>query len=77
MQNKIRIVGNRKEPAVEFFASAKHLIQGANFNDETQKLLGMNNRFFPKGVYHYKTNEEANIHWETEIIRNIARKIKS
>ncbi|MGH9898332.1 MAG: hypothetical protein ACRD4L_05725 [Pyrinomonadaceae bacterium] len=58
----MKIVGHRKEPVITFSASAEKLLEGARFNDELQKLPTGRETFFPKGVYHYKTHQEADQH---------------
>lgn len=74
----MKIVGNRKEPEITFHATAENLKRCCEFNDEMikfQKALGFNG-FLPKGVYHYKTHEEANKHWDQCIINKVIQKHK-
>ena len=54
----MRAVG-RKIPPVTFSASPDLLSEGARFNDAMQELSG---RWtcIPKGVYRFKSHEEAN-----------------
>ena len=73
----MRTVGNRKEPVIEFHASSEKLIEGALFNDETHKLARGSMSIFPKGVYHYKTHEEANRHWEQQCAAEILRQSRA
>lgn len=56
----MRIVGHRKEPAISFSASAALLIEGARFNDETHRLPTGDSSFMPKGVFRFKTHDDAN-----------------
>lgn len=58
----MRTVGHRKEPPITFSASAALLVEGARFNDETHRLPTGNTTFIPKGIYRFKTLEEANRH---------------
>lgn len=71
----MKVVGKRKEPEIVFHASSIKLKEGAIFNDETQKILGKKIGFFKKGVYHYKTHEQANKHWEESIIQGVIKRL--
>jgi hypothetical protein len=56
----MRTVGTRKERAITFNASAELLTEGARFNDELQRLPTGGQTFIPKGLYRFRTHEEAN-----------------
>lgn len=56
----MRTVGCRKERPIAFSASAQLLVEGARFNDEVHRLPTGNRTFMPKGVYRFRTFEEAN-----------------
>lgn len=56
----IRIVGCRKEPQITFSASGDLLAEGARFNDEIHRLPSGKQGFIPKGLYRFKSHEEAN-----------------
>lgn len=56
----MRIVGHRKEQPITFSASAALLVEGARFNDEIHRLPTGNLTFIPKGVYRFKSFDEAN-----------------
>ncbi|MEK7816184.1 MAG: hypothetical protein AAB294_05115 [Pseudomonadota bacterium] len=58
----MRTIGHRKEPPITFSASAALLVEGARFNDETHRLPTGDTTFIPKGVYRFKTPEEADRH---------------
>lgn len=58
----MRTIGHRKEPPITFSASATLLAEGARFNDEIHRLPTGDRTFIPKGVYRYKSFEEANRH---------------
>lgn len=58
----MRTVGHRKEQPITFSASAALLVEGARFNDETHRLPTGDTTFIPKGVYRFKTLEEADRH---------------
>lgn len=69
----MKTVGRRKEHPVSFSASAELLAEGARFNDGLHRLPGGGATFVPKGVYHFKTHEEANRHAETCLAQGMAR----
>lgn len=56
----MRTVGHRKEKPITFSASAALLAEGARFNDEIHRLPTGNQTFIIKGVYRFKSFEEAN-----------------
>lgn len=56
----MRIVGNRKQRAISISARTDLLIEGAHFNDEIHRKPGGKTTCIPKGVYRFKTHEQAN-----------------
>lgn len=56
----MRIIGHRKEHPITFSASAALLVEGARFNDEIHRLPTGSQTFIPKGVYRFKSFQEAN-----------------
>lgn len=56
----MRIVGHRKQRPISFAANGELLVEGARFNDEIHRLPGGSVTCIPKGVYRFKTHEEAN-----------------
>ncbi len=60
----MRIIGSRRERPISFSASALLLAEGARFNDELHRLPTGNTGFIPKGVYRFRSHEEANRQWE-------------
>lgn len=58
----MRTIGHRKEHPITFSASATLLAEGARFNDEIHRLPTGNTTFIPKGIFRFKTHEEANRH---------------
>jgi len=56
----MRIIGRRREQPITFFASAALLVEGARFNDEIHRLPTGGQTFIAKGVYRFKSFEEAN-----------------
>ncbi|MBE0596328.1 MAG: hypothetical protein IH614_03560 [Desulfuromonadales bacterium] len=69
----MRIVGHRKERPIVFSASGELLAEGARFNDEIHRLPTGGRTFFPKGVYRYRTHEEANRHQEKCLTTGMAQ----
>jgi hypothetical protein len=56
----MRVVGRRKERAISIHAEGALLREGARFNTEMQKLQSTFR--FPRGVYRYKSHEDADRH---------------
>ncbi len=61
-RSALRIVGRRVPPPVTFSASAQLLAQGARFNDEIHRLPGGQRTLIAKGVYRFRSFEQANRH---------------
>lgn len=72
----MRIVGKRKIRSISGTASGDLLKEGALFNDEAHKLPTGNTTYFPKGVYRYKTHEEAEAHFMKHVIKGMANNAK-
>jgi hypothetical protein len=58
----MRTIGYRKERPISFSASAALLAEGARFNDEIHRLPTGKSTFIPKGVFRFKSHEDANRH---------------
>ncbi len=56
----MKIVGKRKERDITFHADGNLLREGALFNTEMQKMQSTFR--FPRGVFRYKSHEEADRH---------------
>jgi len=56
----MRIVGRRQSRSISYAASAALLSEGAGFNDEIHGLPTGKATRIPKGVFRFKTHEEAN-----------------
>ena len=69
----MRTIGHRKERPVTFSASAELLSEGARFNDEIHRLPTGKNSFMPKGVFLFKSHEEANRQQMNALISGMAR----
>lgn len=69
----MRTIGYRKERPISFSASAALLAEGARFNDEIHRLPTGNATFIPKGVFRFKTHEEANRHQLDCLVEGMAQ----
>ncbi len=69
----MRIVGQRKERPISFSASAALLVEGARFNEEIHRLPTGGTIFIPKGVYFFRTHEEANRQQQECLARGMAQ----
>lgn len=58
----VRTVGHRKTRAPQLCGSADLLVEGARFNEEIHRLPTGDRTFIRKGVYRFKTHDEANRH---------------
>jgi len=74
MDNFMRhIVGHRTARPIMFHASAEALLEGAKFNEEIYRLSPDSNTYVPKGVYRFRTHEEANRHQQECIAAGMAQ----
>ncbi len=69
----MKTVGKRRVRTLSINAMGELLREGAMFNDELHRLPTGGTTFFPKGIYRYKTHQEANAHWEECIAMGIGR----
>ena len=58
----MRSVGHRKTRPSAFSGLAALLEEGARFNDEIHRLPTGDRTFIRKGIYRFKTHDEANRH---------------
>jgi hypothetical protein len=65
-------VGKRKEKTISWHASAEAFTEGVQFNESLQSLPSGGDTFIPKGVYFFKTHQEADKHRNECLIRGIA-----
>lgn len=73
----MKTVGRRKQRPLNFSASADLLKEGARFNETLQAALPTGNTtFIPKGVYVFKTLEEADRHRDQCMIEGMAREAR-
>ena len=73
MEKQVIKVGKRREREVSSHASGKAFTDGAKFNESLQSLPTGNQTFIPKGVYYFKTNQEADRHRETCLIQGMVQ----
>ena len=57
---RMRTVGHRKQRVVGAEPSGDALREGAQFNEEIHRLPTGQTTHIPKGIYRFKTHEEAN-----------------
>lgn len=69
----MRTVGLRRERPIGLVASGTRLAEGARFNDEMHRLPTGATTFIPKGVYRFKTHEEANQHQLDYLAKGMAK----
>jgi hypothetical protein len=69
----MRTVGHRKEHAITFSASAALLVEGARFNDEIHRLPTGNQTFITKGVYRFKSFDDANRQDLSRLVEGMAQ----
>jgi hypothetical protein len=67
----MRRVGQRQEPPITFTASSAALAEGARFSETMHRIAGL--AFIPKGIYRFKSHEEANRHWQDCLVAGMAR----
>ena len=65
----MRQVGSRREPAIAEQASGLLLGEGARFNEAISRLA--RTTFVPKGVYRYRSHDEANRHAVDCLVRGM------
>ena len=69
----MRVIGRRLQAPLSFSASGKFLEQGARFNDDLRGLPTGDASFIPKGLYHFRTHEEADAHAQACLAELMAR----
>lgn len=66
----MKTIGRRTEPPIALHASGALLAEGARFNETISRLSP--GTFVPKGVYRFRTHEEADRHWQDCLARGMA-----
>ncbi len=70
----MRVVGNRAQYDISALPSAEKLVTGARWNDAFAAVFGHADQgAFPKGVYRYRSHEEADAAWLEAIAVRMAR----
>ena len=69
----MRTIGHRKEHPISFSASAELLREGARFNDEIHRLPTGGTTRIAKGIYRFKSHEDANRQEMDAIVSNLAQ----
>lgn len=69
----MRTIGRRTAPPITFSASATLLREGARFNDDIHQLPTGSHTFIRKGVYRFKSFEDANLHDLDCIVAGVAK----
>lgn len=70
----MRVHGKRRVRSITAKASGESLREGAIFNDELHKLPTGQSTFIPRGIYRFKTHEDAARHRdECELKRMLSR----
>jgi len=65
----MKTAGNRKERDITLHADGASLREGALFNTEMQKIQSVFR--FPRGVFRYKSHEEADRHMMECVVDSI------
>ncbi|MEY4730705.1 MAG: hypothetical protein RL020_1863 [Pseudomonadota bacterium] len=65
----MRQVGVRRDPEVVRKPSGTLLAEGARFNEAMSRLS--QSTFIPKGVYHFRSHEDANQHMQGCLVRGM------
>lgn len=73
VKRNMRTIGHRKQHPISFSASAEMLAEGARFNDEIHRLPTGGQTFIPKGLYRFKTHEDANRQEMACVVEYMAR----
>ncbi|BBO19534.1 MAG: hypothetical protein HS112_13560 [Zoogloeaceae bacterium] len=69
----MRTIGNRIERPITFSASGALLAEGARFNDDLHRLPTGDRTLIRKGLYRFKSFDEANRHDLDCIVAVMAR----
>lgn len=69
----MRVIGRRVEAPLSFSASGELLAQGARFNDGLRGLPTGDAAYIPKGLYRFRSHEEADNHAQKCLANGMAR----
>ena len=67
----MRQVGTRRDAALTAQGSGLLLAEGARFNEAVARLAPTT--FVPKGIYRFRSHEEANRHWVDCLVQGMGR----
>ncbi len=67
----MKTVGKRRESPLALLATGELLAEGARLSESVAALT--QSTFVPKGVYRYKSHEDANRHWQECSAQGLAR----
>jgi len=60
----MRVIGNRLIRPLQFHASSSLFLEGCKFNEQIHKLPTGSDTCILKGLYRFKSHEQANRHWD-------------
>ena len=70
----MRIVGRKSEPLPSLAASGAALMRAASFNEMMQSIMPYGKMgCIPKGIYRFKSHEEANRQPDDCLVRHMAK----
>ncbi|MEW5775068.1 MAG: hypothetical protein AB1916_16235 [Thermodesulfobacteriota bacterium] len=69
----MKTVGQRREPTISELGPAESLQAGARLVEAARQLPGGDSTFIPKGVYRFKTLEDADRHRDACLAQGMAR----
>lgn len=69
----MRVIGRRRAAPLSFSASGELLAQGARFNDDLRGLPTGDAGHIPKGLYRFRTHEEAAAQAQQFLIERMAQ----
>ena len=72
MNSYIHKVGKRREPEISFHATAENFLAGCRFNDSLRALSTDGKIHIPKGVYFFRTHQEADRQLEENVVKSIS-----
>lgn len=72
----MRIVGKRRLREIEARASGALLAESARFNEGVERYPELVSTFIPKGLYRFRTPEEADAHRLRCLIEGMARRAR-
>jgi hypothetical protein len=68
----MKTIGKKTVRPISLHANAELMAEGLRFNDEMIKMNPLPYIMIPKGVYRFKTHEEANLQWDEAIAQGMA-----